>query len=131
MIRIAPWDVSGVQVRPLTVRERIALSDELADERARKAVDDALAVGMTKTEALKHVASVRDENRAASVIVIDAFTPSGAMRVLSKACGVEQAERLASLVSLDELSMTAAAALGIDIEAHAERSSSGKAQGRQ
>ena len=51
MIRLAPWDVAGVTVRPLTVRERITLSEELADHKARKAADDALAVGFTKQEA--------------------------------------------------------------------------------
>jgi hypothetical protein len=131
MIRIAPWEVAGIEVRPLTVRERIVLSEELADDRARKAGEDAVSIGMTKAEALKHIAVVREESRAASTIVIDAFTPSGAMRVLSRACGAASAEQLAAAVSLDELSMVAAAALGIDIEAHAERVASGKAAGRQ
>lgn len=131
MIRIAPWEVAGVAVRPLTVRERIVLSEELADQKARKAADDALAVGFTKQEAMKQVAAAREEARAASVLVVDCFTPAGAMRVLSVACGVDGADALSKAISLDELSMTAVAALGIDIEAHRERVDQGKAAGHQ
>lgn len=130
MIRIAPWEVSGVTVRPLTVRERIVLSEELADARARKAGEDALSVGFTKQEAMRQIAAAREEARAASVLVVDCFTPSGAMRVLSIACGVDGADALSRAVSLDELSMTACAAIGIDVEAHRERVEQGKAEGQ-
>lgn len=131
MIRIAPWEVAGVTVRPLTVRERIVLSEELADARGRKAGEDALAVGFTKAEALRQIAAAREEARAASVLVVDCFTPAGAMRVLTVSCGADGADALARALSLDELSMTAVATLGIDIEAHRERLEQGKAQGHQ
>ena len=128
MIRLSPWDVAGVTVRPLTVRERITLSEELADHKARKAADDALAVGFTKQEALRQVTAAREDARAASVLVVDCFTPAGAIRVLSVACG---ADALSRALSLDELSMTAVATLGIDIEAHRERIDQGKAEGQR
>lgn len=131
MIRLAPWDVAGVSVRPLTVRERITLSEELADHKARKAADDALAVGFTKQEALRQVTAAREDARAASVLVVDCFTPAGAIRVLSVACGADGADALSRALSLDELSMTAVATLGIDIEAHRERIDQGKAEGQR
>jgi len=127
MIRISPWEVAGVSVRPLTVRERIALSEELADHKARKAADDALAVGFTKQEAIRQVMAAREEARAASVLVVECFTPAGAMRVLTVSCGVDGADALSRALSLDELSMTAVATLGIDIDAHRERIDQGKA----
>jgi hypothetical protein len=127
MIRLSPWEVAGVSVRPLTVRERIALSEELADHKARKAADDALAVGFTKQEAIRQVMAAREEARAASVLVVECFTPAGAMRVLTVSCGVDGADALSRALSLDELSMTAVATLGIDIDAHRERIDQGKA----
>ena len=127
MIRISPWEVAGVSVRPLTVRERIALSEDLADHKARKAADDALAVGFTKQEAIRQVMAAREEARAASVLVVECFTPAGAMRVLTVSCGVDGADALSRALSLDELSMTAVATLGIDIDAHRERIDQGKA----
>jgi hypothetical protein len=127
MIRLSPWEVAGVSVRPLTVRERIALSEELADQKARKAADDALAVGFTKQEAIRQVMAAREEARAASVLVVECFTPAGAMRVLTVSCGVDGADALSRALSLDELSMTAVATLGIDIDAHRERIDQGKA----
>lgn len=131
MIRTVPWTMFGVEVRPLTVRQRIQLSDELADRLARQAGEDALVVGMTKQEALRQIAAKREESRVASALVMDAFTPAGAMRILSVACGAANAEQLASLISIDELSMTAVATLGIDIEAHMEASDRGKAEGQR
>lgn len=127
MIRISPWEVAGVTVRPLTVRERIALSEELADHKARKAADDAIAVGFTKQEAIRQVMAAREEARTASVLVVECFTPAGAMRVLTVSCGVDGADALSRALSLDELSMTAVATLGIDIDAHRERIDQGKA----
>ena len=127
MIRLSPWEVAGVSVRPLTVRERIALSEELADHKARKAADDALAVGFTKQEAIRQVMAAREEARAASVLVVECFTPAGAMRVLTVSCGVDGADALSRALSLDELSMTAVATLGIDIDAHRDRIDQGKA----
>jgi hypothetical protein len=93
----------------------------------RGAADDALAVGFTKQEAIRQVMAAREEARAASVLVVECFTPAGAMRVLTVSCGVDGADALSRALSLDELSMTAVATLGIDIDAHRERIDQGKA----
>lgn len=128
MKRMSPWDVAGVAVRPLTVRERIALSDALANDRAAATAADAAACGYAKDEALREVRAARDAARLPSALVLDAFNVDGAMRVLNVACGPEGADLLAQRVSIDEISIAAVEALGVDVDAY--RESSGKAQGQ-
>lgn len=130
MIRVAPWEVAGVTVRPLTVRERIGLSEALASRRAKDAAADAIACGMSRDEAMKAASKAREDARVSSAIVLEAFTPAGSMAVLDVAAGVDGASRLAASLDLAALSNLACECLGIDIEAAAETAarSQGKAQ---
>jgi len=120
MIRIAPWavdllDGSKATLRPLTVRERIAVADDYSETEARRAAADAKALGMPFSEALKHISESRRKARVASALIMDCFTHDGAMRVLR--AGSDDAERIASMIEPKDLSYLALECLGIDTEA--------------
>lgn len=127
MIRLAPWvhEVGGrsFTLRPLTVRERIAISETMADQAGRDVATDARAAGMAPAEALAAARKARDEARLASAVVMSCFTAAGALRVLDRAC--EDASDLMASVEPQEATSLALAALGIDLEEHERRVAAG------
>lgn len=127
MIKLSAWthDVDGrlFSLRPLTVRERIALGEALADAMAADAARDARAAGMTPKEAVAEARIARDEARRASALVMSCFSLSGALRVLDRAC--DESGELVALVEPQVATALALAALGIDIEEHERRAASG------
>lgn len=122
MIRIAPWDVTGggktFKVRPLTVRERIVLGEELAETKAAQAIRDARAAGAGFKDAVQIGQEARTAALAASALVMDAFTLGGCARILAACC--DDAEGLLSALEPTEASMVALAALGVDVDRHRE-----------
>jgi len=69
-----------VTARPLTVRQRIALTADLADERARIARRNAEIAG--EPNALAAVEKARRDALVASALILDCYTLAGAMRVI-------------------------------------------------
>jgi len=126
LIRVAPWDVDiggrKFSIRPLTVRERIALSEQLTEEKAAEAIRDARALGIPHAQALKAAQDSREESRRASSLVLHCFNLSGAAMVLAVAC--RDAEAFLESVDLAEASMHAIAALGVDVEKYREAAAS-------
>lgn len=127
-MRLVPWQVEAggrrFSVRPIRVRDRIRLADELSEERAKSAAADARLVGMTLDKAAEHVASERRKALSAGAIIADTVTPKGALRVLSMACdSVEEAIALADSMEQRELTVVACEALGVDFERRAETAS--------
>jgi hypothetical protein len=127
MIRLSSWthEVDGrvFSLRPLTVRERIALGEALADSMAGDAARDARAAGMTPREAVAEARTARDEARKSSALVMSCFSLAGAMRVLDRAC--EDAGELIAAVEPQVSTTLALAALGIDIEEHERKATEG------
>jgi hypothetical protein len=72
-----------VTARPLTVRQRIALTADLADERARIARKNAEIAG--EPNALAAVEKARKDAMVASALILDCYTLAGAMRVIAAA----------------------------------------------
>jgi hypothetical protein len=122
MIRVAPWVVNAgdrsFTLRPLTVRERIALSEQLAEEKASEVLRDAKAIAMPSKEAMRAAQDAREEARRSSSLVMHCFNLSGAAMVLAACC--DDAEAFLAAVEISDASMHAIAALGVDVDRYRE-----------
>lgn len=135
MIRVTDWIVTAggasFSLAPLTVRQRLALSEDLASERARTAAADAALVGMGKAEAAEFVAEARRKALNVASLFLDCYTTQGQIRVLSVAIGsVDRALEFVGKATVREASRAALEALGIDtdkIEADTTDAPSGNA----
>lgn len=130
MIRLSAWavtlsDGSTATARPLTVRERIGITEAFASQCAERASADARLAGMDSADVFREVATARRNARTASALVMDCFTLDGAMRVLHAAS--VDAERIAAGVEPKELSWIALEALGVDREDADGRTDAGNA----
>lgn len=122
MIRVAPWVVNAggrdFALRPLTVRERISLSEQLADEKASEVLRDAKAIEMPHKDAMRAAQDAREEARRSSSLVMHCFNLSGAAMVLAACC--DDAEAFLAAIEISEASMHAIAALGVDVDRYRE-----------
>ena len=122
MIRVAPWVVNAgdrsFTLRPLTVRERIALSEQLAEEKASEVLRDAKAIEMSHKDAMRAAQEAREEARRSSSLVMHCFNLSGAAMVLAACC--DDAEAFLAAVEISDASMHAIAALGVDVDRYKE-----------
>jgi hypothetical protein len=121
MIRLTQWTctVGGTDFRasPLTVRQRLALSEELATERARAAAEDARLAGMGRAEAAEHIGEARRKAMNTTALYLDAYSLKGALRILTVSMGsAEIANDFSSKALPRELSRTCLEALGIDTD---------------
>jgi len=128
MIRLSAWvvtlsDGTTATMRPLTVRERIGITEAFSSQCAERASADAKLAGMASAEVFREVAAARRNARTASALVMDCFTLDGSMRVLHVAS--DDAERIAAGVEPKELSWIALEALGVDREDVEVRSDTG------
>lgn len=128
MIRISAWrvDAGGREwtVEPLTVRQRIALVEAMADERARKAIEDGKASGLSGTRLVEVAASARDAARPSSFLVGQCFTIEGAHRILRIAAGDEGADAILMHKEPADVAPIALEAIGIDVDVR------GRAEGK-
>ena len=135
MIRVTDWTVtaggSTFSLSPLTVRQRLSLSDDLSAERARSAAADAALVGMAKADAAEFVAEARRKALNVAALFLDCYTTQGQIRVLTVAIGsVDRALEFVGKATPREASRAALEALGIDtaqIEADTTEPASGNA----
>ncbi len=114
-MRIQPWDVAlrdgrSITVRPLTVRQRIALTNEMADERAKEAERDGRAVALSEKALLECVREARKNALVSSTLALDCYTLRGAMRVVCAA--TEHGEALGESLDPRALTELALALLG-------------------
>jgi hypothetical protein len=121
MIRMSEWTVEArgerFKVRPITVRERLAITEDLAFERVRQAAEDAKLAEMPKSDAAAHIAEARRKAMSAGALYMDCYSIHGAIRVLSVAMSsVDSALSYADKVAPRELARTCLEALGIDTE---------------
>ncbi len=121
MIRMSEWTVEarGAQFRcrPITVRERLAITEDLASERARIAAEDAQLAGMAKAEAAAYIGEARRKASSAGTLYLDCYSIQGAIRVLAIAMGgVDYALAYADKATPREMARTCLEALGIDTE---------------
>ena len=130
MIRVAPWVVNAgdrsFTLRPLTVRERIALSEQLTEDKAAEILRDAKAVGMPHREAMQVAQDAREAARRASSLVLHCFNLSGAAMVLAACC--DDAEAFLAAVEISDASMHAIAALGVDVDRYKEAAAAANPQ---
>jgi len=110
---VYPWnetlpDGRVVAIRPLTVRQRIALTNELADIRASEARKAAEIAGLPVS--LQAVEKARRDALVASALVLDCYTLAGSLRVLCAAS--EFGELIADSVDAKRATEIALRALG-------------------
>lgn len=124
MIRLVSWEVEAggrsFKFNPIRVRDRIRLSDQLAEERAREAAKNAALVGMNLAQSAEHVGSERRKALGAHQLLLDCYSVKGALRVLAESCGGEEAIEFAGMVEPDVLTNVALSALGVDVDARSE-----------
>jgi len=105
------------RIRPLTVRERIALGNALVERERRKAIDLAKAIGVPPAETLEAVRKAVTEAERLSSLVLSCFTMEGAVAVMRIACEtVDEADAIASSMEPGELGVLAARCLNVPIE---------------
>lgn len=121
MIRIVEWTVTvggkDYRVKPLTVRQRMTLSEEVSTDRAKAAAEDSRLAGMSKIDAAEHIGEARRKGMNASALYLDSYSLHGAIRILTMAMGsVDHAIDLSEKSSPRELSRLCLEALGIDTD---------------
>lgn len=87
-MNVHPWNVvlsdgRSVTIRPLTVRQRIALTAEFAEESALLAKRNAEIAG--EANVMKVVEKARKDAMVASALILDCYTLRGAMRIVCAA----------------------------------------------
>lgn len=129
MIRISAWQVEAGgrswTVEPLTVRQRIALVEAFADERARKAMEDGRASQLAGPRLVEVATTARDGVRAASFLVGQCFTLDGAHRILRVAAGDEAADAILTHLEPADVAPVALEAIGIDVSARSSTEGNG------
>lgn len=105
-----------IRIRPLTVRERMALGNALVERERRKAVELAKDLGVAPKDALEVVRKAVSEAERISSLVLSCFTMEGAVAVLRIACQtVEDADEIASNMEPGDLGVLAARCLNVPI----------------
>jgi len=103
--------------RPLTVRERIGLSNAIVEREKKKAIQLANELSLSGTEKIEAVQKAISDAEKVSSVVMSCFTFDGCIAVLRLSAEDQKSiDRLAELVEPGELSVIAARALNVEIE---------------
>lgn len=118
---VAPFQIEEggrvYRLRPLTVRERMALVESHVAYEREKALAIVKASGLPARDALAFVGDAVDKAERVSAIVMDCFTLRGAMAVLRVALESEtDLEMLAASVEPGRLSVLAAKCLNVNTD---------------
>lgn len=104
------------ELRPLTVRERMRLSNMHVERERAKAIDTARAMDAKGRDAAEFVAARVDEAERMSSFVMSVFTIEGAMSVLLMAARSHaEAEEIGALVEPAEIGRIAALCLNVRV----------------
>jgi hypothetical protein len=107
----------SVRLRPLTVRERMRLNNDLIERERRKALELAKACGMSPKEIAQAVGEAVSGAEKMSALVMWCFTLEGAMAILLLSCATpEDAEHLGSNIEPAKLGAVAAKCLNVQID---------------
>lgn len=102
--------------RPLTVRERIGLSNAIIERERRKTIQTANELSLSGPEKMESVAKAVAEAEKISAVVMSCFTFDGCLAVLRLAAEDQKSiDRLAEIVEPGELSVIAARCLNVEI----------------
>lgn len=114
---------TAYRFRPLTVRERIGLSNAIVERERRKAVALAKELELSGAERVEFVSRAVSEAEKVSSVVLSCFTLEGSLTVLRLSIlgEVSDVDRIAEAVEPGELSVVAARCLNVEIENPAKR----------
>jgi len=120
MNQVVPFgvDVGGrtIEVRPLTVRERMLLAERFAESERSKAIALSKSLSMPPKDAAEFVSARASEAERMSAFVMSLFTLEGAMAVLLKACASpSDAEAIGSALEPAAVGRIAARCLNIAV----------------
>jgi hypothetical protein len=111
----------SVRLRPLTVRERMRLNNDLIERERRKAIELGKACGMAPREISQAVSEAVSDAEKMSALVMWCFTLEGAMAILLLSCAVpEDADYLGSNLEPAKLGAIAAKCLNVQIDTDSE-----------
>lgn len=122
MIRRSEWTVSlegqDFRLKPLTVRQRLALSDDLSEDRAVVAAKDGRSAGLAPADLAEFIAEARRKASSASALHLDCYTLQGQIRVLTVCLGndVDAAIRFVEVASPRAATRASLEALGINTD---------------
>lgn len=103
--------------RPLTVRERIGLSNAIIEREKKKAIQLANELSLSGSEKIESVQKAIADAEKVSSVVMSCFTFDGCIAVLRLAAEDQKSiDRLAEVVEPGELSVIAARCLNVEIE---------------
>lgn len=122
-----------ITLRPLTVRDRLAVSNLLISNASTRAIALTKALGISGKEAADFVANRVDEAERVSALVMSCFTLEGSAAILARACAsVEDVETIGSSLEPGEVGKIAARCLGVEFpdDATTGNSSAGNARGQ-
>jgi hypothetical protein len=122
---VAPFQIEEggrvYRLRPLTVRERMALVEAHVAYEREKALSIVKASGMPAKDGLAFIGDAVEKAERVSAIVMDCFTLRGALAVLRVSLGSEEeVDSLASSVEPGRLSVLAARCLSVNTEEKAD-----------
>lgn len=108
-------DGRDITLKPLTVRQRLALSNLLIKQERDKAIESARQMGLKPSEMAESVAAaVREADRMSSV-VMSCWTLKGALAVLALASDAETADLIGERLEPSQLGVLAARCLNVDV----------------
>ena len=128
MNNAAPFPVTvhgeTVEVRPLTVRERMKLQNVLVENARGRALETARDCELKGREAAEFVSRAAEEAGKVSSLVMSCFTIEGALAVLYLACKSKEDAELVASIEPGEVGVVAARALNVTV-GRADEGSSG------
>lgn len=116
----APFPVAlstgQVMLRPLTVRERLMIANNIIERARTKAVADGKACGLSGKDLAASVFECTAEADRVSSVVMSCFTMEGAMSILIMSAGAEIAEQIGSEKEPAELGVIAAMCINVEVQ---------------
>jgi 3-oxoacyl-[acyl-carrier-protein] synthase III len=108
-------------VKPITVRQRLALQNRYVERERKRAADDAKAAGMSGSAAAEYITEARRKADNLGALVLWSFSVDGILEVLLESVGAEKAEEMVREIEIKEASLIALAALGVDLDRYTEK----------
>lgn len=119
--RVELDDGRAFDVKPITVRQRLALQNRYVERERKRAADDAKSAGLNGPAAAEYITEARRKADNLGALVLWAFSVDGILEILLESMGAEKAEEFVREVELKEASLVALAALGVDLDRYTDK----------
>ena len=114
----------SIELKPLTIRDRMAVSNLLSANASARSIALAKSLGLTSKDSADFVSLRIEEAEKMSSLIMSCFTIEGSSAILARACAsVEDIEEIGSSIDPSALGNIAARCLGYEFSGE---STSGK-----